>query len=72
MFSTAHYVVIAFFAVDSSEDFKAPYTRKRFPAFFYCLLFSRESGGEQPAHYLEQYKNARKRFRVYRAQMYTS
>ena len=22
---------------------KAPYTRKRFPAFLYCLLFSRES-----------------------------
>ena len=26
-----------------STDYWAPYTRKRFPAFLYCLLFSRES-----------------------------
>ena len=39
---------------------KAPYTRKRFPAFLYCLLFSRES--RTTSSLLETIQKRRKTF----------
>ena len=31
----------------------------------FCIVYCSQGNREQPAHYLKQYKNARKRFRVY-------
>ena len=40
--------------------FRIPYTRKRFPAFLYCLLFSRES--RTTSSLLETIQKRRKTF----------
>ena len=33
----------------------------------FCIVYCSQGNREQPAHYLKQYKNAGKRFRVYGA-----
>ena len=33
----------------------------------FCIVYCSQENREQPAHYLKQYKNAGKRFRVYGA-----
>ena len=36
----------------------------------FCIVYWSQGNREQPAHYLKQYKNAGKRFRVYGALIY--
>ena len=49
-----------YFLSSSQALSKFPDTRKRFPAFLYCLLLYcivySQGNREQPAHYLKQYK----------------
>ena len=54
---------------DTHPLIKAPYTRKRFPAFLYCLLFSGES--RTTSSLLETIQKRRKTFPCVRGQRHT-